>query len=82
MLDEKQEQLEKRALEIDARESAAEEMRERHEQLIAEEQRKLERVAGMSAEKAKRELMRRLEEAKAAGAETYATAELQRLPLR
>ena len=61
MLDEKQEQLEKRAQEIEERERAAEEMRERHEQLIAEEQRKLERVAGMSAEKAKRELMRRLE---------------------
>jgi ribonuclease Y len=61
MLDEKQEQLEKRAQEIEERESAAEAMRERHEQLIAEEQRKLERVAGMSAEKAKRELMRRLE---------------------
>jgi len=61
MLDEKQEQLEKRAEEIEERERAAEEMRSRHEQLIAEEQRKLERVAGMSAEKAKRELMRRLE---------------------
>ncbi|MGD8698446.1 MAG: ribonuclease Y [Gemmatimonadales bacterium] len=61
MLDEKQEQLEKRVQEIEDRERAAEEMRNRHEQLIAEEQRKLERVAGMSAEKAKRELMRRLE---------------------
>jgi ribonuclease Y len=61
MLDEKQEQLEKRAKEIEEREAAAEAMRARHEQLIAEEQRKLERVAGMSAEKAKRELMRRLE---------------------
>ena len=61
MLDEKQEQLEKRAQEIEEREAAAEAMRQRHEQLIAEEQRKLERVAGMSAEKAKRELMRRLE---------------------
>ncbi|MGD8866413.1 MAG: ribonuclease Y [Gemmatimonadales bacterium] len=61
MLDEKQEQLEKRAQEIEEREAAAETMRQRHEQLIAEEQRKLERVAGMSVEKAKRELMRRLE---------------------
>jgi len=61
MLDEKHEQLEKRGGELEARERAVDEIRERHEQLIVEEQRKLERVAGMSVEKAKRELMRRIE---------------------
>ncbi len=61
MLDEKQEQLEKRSHELEEREETVEESRSRHEKLIAEEQRKLERVAGMSAEKAKRELMRRIE---------------------
>lgn len=61
ILDDKQEQIEKRAEELEGREKAAEERRAHYEQLIAEEQRKLERVAGMSVEKAKRELMRRIE---------------------
>jgi ribonuclease Y len=61
MLDEKQEQLEKRSHDLEAREGEVHEGRTRYEKLIAEEQRKLERVAGMSAEKAKRELMRRIE---------------------
>jgi ribonuclease Y len=61
MLDEKQQQLEKRVEELEVREGAVEDNRLQYEQLILEEQRKLERVAGMSVEKAKRELMRRIE---------------------
>ncbi len=61
MLDEKHEQLEQRAGELEQREQGVGEDRKRYEGLIAEEQRKLERVAGMSAEKAKRELLRRIE---------------------
>jgi ribonuclease Y len=61
ILDEKQEQLDKRGSELEEREGTVEERRERYEKLISEEQRKLERVAGMSVEKAKRELMRRIE---------------------
>ncbi len=61
MLDEKQQQLEKRIEELESREQAVDENRLQYEKLIVEEQRKLERVAGMSVEKAKRELMRRIE---------------------
>ncbi len=61
LLDDKHEQLEKRAAELTEREKEAQESRTRYEELLQEEQRKLERVARMSAEKAKRELMRRLE---------------------
>ena len=61
MLDEKQQQLEKRIEELESREQAVDENRLKYEELIVEEQRKLERVAGMSVEKAKRELMRRIE---------------------
>jgi len=61
MLDEKQQQLEKRIEELESREQAVDDNRLQYEKLIAEEQRKLERVAGMSVEKAKRELMRRIE---------------------
>ena len=61
MLDEKQQQLEKRIEELESREQVVEESRLQYEKLIVEEQRKLERIAGMSVEKAKRELMRRIE---------------------
>jgi ribonuclease Y len=61
VLDEKQDQLERRAAELEEREKAVEDSRARYEQLLAEELRKLERIAGMSVEKAKRELMRRIE---------------------
>jgi len=61
MLDEKQQQLERRVEELESREKVVDENRLKYEGLIVEEQRKLERVAGMSVEKAKRELMRRIE---------------------
>jgi ribonuclease Y len=62
VLDEKQGQLEQRAAELEGKEKAVEQSRARYDQLVAEELRKLERVAGMSVEKAKRELMQRIED--------------------
>ena len=62
LLDQKREQLEQQASELDAREKAAQKSQERYEELVGEQHRKLERIAGMSAEKAKRELMRSVEE--------------------
>ncbi|NIR42594.1 MAG: ribonuclease Y [Gemmatimonadetes bacterium] len=61
-LESKQEGLSKRIEELEAREKTVEEKRVRYEQLVAKEQAKLERVAGLSAEKARREVIRRAEE--------------------
>ncbi len=62
VLDEKQEQLERRAAELEEAERAVGEARSRYEGLVAEEMQKLQRIAGMSVEKAKRELLRRIED--------------------
>ena len=61
-LDQKQDQLEKRTAELEQREREVEEQRARYEKLASEEKRKLERVAGMTADRARKELMRRVEE--------------------
>jgi ribonuclease Y len=61
-LEQKNELMEKRATELEQREQAAQELRTRYESLVSAEQQKLERVAGMTAEKARKELMRRVEE--------------------
>jgi len=61
-LDQKTELLEKRTAELDERERAIEKTRERYDELISEQGRKLERIAGLSREQAKRELMRMVEE--------------------
>ncbi len=61
LVEEKRELLDKQAAELEARENGVEEERARLNELIQEEQRKLERIAGMSVEKAKRELLKRIE---------------------
>jgi ribonuclease Y len=61
-LDQKQEQLEKRGAELEQREQQVEEQKSSYEELVAEERAKLERVAGMTAEKARKEVLRRAEE--------------------
>ncbi len=61
-LDQKQELLDRRAGDLEAREAAVEADRMRYQELVNEEQAKLERVAGMSAERARKELLRRVEE--------------------
>ncbi len=61
LLDEKRDQLEKQSAELEQQQSGVNEQRQRLDELIREEQRKLERVAAMSVEKAKRELTRRIE---------------------
>jgi ribonuclease Y len=69
-LDQKQEQIEKRASELEQHEKAVEEQRTRYDDLVDEERKKLERVAGMTAEKARAELLRRAkEEARAEAAQ-------------
>ena len=62
LLDQKQEALEKRDTELVEREQAVESSSARYRELVSEQQRRLEQVAGMSAKQAKQELMRRLEE--------------------
>ena len=61
-LDQKQELLQKRAAEVEEREKAVMEQQARLEKLVLEQQRQLERVARMSREQAKKELMRVVEE--------------------
>ncbi len=61
-LDQKHELLDSRASELEEKEKTLGEQRERYEQLLAEERRKLERVAGLSADEAKRQLTRQVEE--------------------
>ncbi len=61
LVEERRDLLEKQTAELEARENRVEDERTRLKELIQEEQRKLERVAGMSVEKAKRELMKRIE---------------------
>ncbi len=62
LLDQKHEQLDQRAAQLEEQEAAVEENHTRYKNLVAEQNRRLERMAGMSAEKAKRELMRLMEE--------------------
>ncbi len=61
-LDQKQDQIDKRGSELEEREQAVEEQRGRYDELVSEERKKLERVAGMTAEKARKEVLRRAEE--------------------
>lgn len=62
LLDQKHDALEKREAELVEREQAVESSSTRYRELVSEQQRRLEQVAGMSAKQAKQELMRRLEE--------------------
>ena len=61
-LDQKHELLERRAEELEAQDRKLEESRAKYTQLIAEERQRLERVAGMSVQEAKRQLLRSVEE--------------------
>jgi ribonuclease Y len=61
-LDQKHDMLETRAQELEVREKTVEEDRARLKAQLSEQSRKLEQIAGMSAEKAKRELIRTVEE--------------------
>ena len=62
LLDQKHEQLDKRASELDEREQLVAESNARYDELVAEQHTRLERIAGMSREDARRELMRMIEE--------------------
>jgi ribonuclease Y len=62
LLDQKHEELDKRGGELDALQQTVDEDRVRYEQLVKEQHQKLERMAGMTTEAAKRELMRMVEE--------------------
>jgi ribonuclease Y len=62
LLDQKHEQLDKRAGELDKQEQAVAEKGARYDELVTDQHRRLERMAGMSADEAKRELMRMIEE--------------------
>ncbi|UCC73246.1 MAG: ribonuclease Y [Gemmatimonadota bacterium] len=74
LLDQKHDELDKRATELEEQEKAVEESRVHYEGLVAEQQRQLERVAGISADSAKRKLMRMMEEeARAEAAKTVRT---------
>jgi ribonuclease Y len=62
LLDQKHEQLDQRAGELDEQEKSVAEKGARYDELVADQHRRLERMAGMSADDAKRELMRLVEE--------------------
>lgn len=62
LLDEKAEQQEKRAEQLASREKAAEAKHQEYTERLAQVQRKLESLAGLSAEEAKRQLMHEMEE--------------------
>ncbi|NIN73291.1 MAG: ribonuclease Y [Gemmatimonadetes bacterium] len=62
LLDQKHEQLDQRAGELDQQEQVVAEKGARYDELVVEQHRRLERLAGMSADDAKRELMRMVEE--------------------
>ncbi len=61
-LDQKHELLDARASDLEQKEKSLEEQRLKYQALVEEHRRKLERVAGVSAVEAKRELIRQLEE--------------------
>lgn len=61
-LDQKHDLLEEKADELEAREKRLEARRQEYERLVGEQHQKLERVARLSAEEARRELMQELEE--------------------
>jgi ribonuclease Y len=62
LLDQKHEQLDQRAGELGQQEQVVAEKGARYDELVVEQHRRLERLAGMSADDAKRELMRLVEE--------------------
>ncbi len=62
LLDQKHDAQEKREAELEEREQRAEASAARYENLLTEQHRKLEQVAGMSAKQAKQELIRTMEE--------------------
>lgn len=62
MLDQKEKELGRRASELGRREKQLEERQSELDAMVGEERRRLEQVAGLSAEQAKAELIRRLEE--------------------
>lgn len=62
LLDEKAEQQEKRAEQLASREKAADAKHQEYTERLAQVQRKLESLAGLSAEEAKRQLMHEMEE--------------------
>jgi ribonuclease Y len=62
LLDQKHEQLDKRAGELEEQEQVVAERVARYDELLADQHRRLERMAGMSTDDAKRELMRMIEE--------------------
>ncbi len=62
LLDQKHEQLDQRAGELDEQERVVAEKVARYDELVKEQHRQLERMAGISTEDAKRELMRMIEE--------------------
>jgi ribonuclease Y len=62
LLDQKHEQLDQRASELDQQEQVVAEKNARYDELVADQHRRLERMASMSADDAKRELMRMIEE--------------------
>ena len=62
LLDQRERELGRRASELGRKEKAVDERAEELERLTAEQRRRLETLAGMSAQDAKAELMRRLEE--------------------
>lgn len=62
LLEGRERELGKRASDLGRKEKGVEEQQEELEKLVAEERRRLEQVAGLSAQEAKAELVRRMEE--------------------